>query len=62
MKKMFVPILLKGLPREFESFCILVKYDKDKTLDEFIRDLINFEIVKRNERNLGKTKSVFFCQ
>ena len=48
-EKTFVSILLKGLPREFESFCTLVKYGQDKTMDEIKRDLISFESEKRNE-------------
>ena len=32
-EKMFVSILLKVLPREFENLCTLVKYGQDKTLD-----------------------------
>ena len=59
-EKMFVSILLKGLPREFESFCALVKYGQDKTLDEIKRDLISFESEKRNDRNTEKLESVFF--
>ena len=59
-EKMFFSILLKGLPREFESFCTLVKYGQDKTLDEIKRDLINFESEKRNDRNTEKSESVFY--
>ena len=59
-EKMFVLILLKRLPREFESFCTLVKYGQHKTLDEIKRDLINFESEKRNDRNTEKSESVFF--
>ena len=59
-ENMFVSILLKGLPREFESFCTLVKYGQDKTLDEIKRDLINFDSEKRNNRNTDKSESVFF--
>ena len=59
-EKMFVSILLKGLPREFESFCTLVKYGQDKTLVEIKRDLIIFESEKRNDRNTDKSESVFF--
>ena len=33
-EKMFVSILLKGLPRDFESFCTRVKNGQDKRLDE----------------------------
>ena len=34
-EKMFVSIILKGLPKEYENFAILLKYSKDeKTLEE----------------------------
>ena len=56
---MFDSILLKGLPRDFESSCTLVKYGRDKTLDEIKRELINFESEKRNDKNTPKSKSVF---
>ena len=59
-EKMFVSILSKWLPREFERFCTLVKYGQDKTLDEIKRDLINFESEKRNDRNTEKSESVLF--
>ena len=59
-EKIFVSILLKGLPREFESFCSLVKYGQDETLDEIKRDLIDFESEKRNDRITEKSESVFF--
>ena len=59
-EKMFVSILLRGLPSDFESFCTLVKYGQDKTLDETKRDLINFESAKRKDRNTDKSESVFF--
>ena len=57
---MFVSIILNRLPSEFESFCTLVKYGQDKTLDEIKRDLINFESEKRNDRNTDNSESVFF--
>ena len=57
-EKMSVSILLKGFPLEFESFCTLVKYGKDKTLDEYKRDFINFESEKHNDRNTEKSESV----
>ena len=44
-------MLLKGLPREFESFCTLVQYGQDKIMDEFKCDFINFESENRNEAN-----------
>ena len=56
-EKMFVSIILKGLPKEYENFATLVKYSKDeKTLEEIKRDLINFD----NENVKTKTESVFF--
>ena len=34
-EKMFVSIILKGLPKEFNTFCTLVKFRKDdKSLNE----------------------------
>ena len=34
-EKMFVSIILKGLPKEFNTFCTLVKFSKDdKSLNE----------------------------
>ena len=59
-EKLFVSILLKGLPREFESFCTLVKYGQDKTLEKIKRALMNFKCEKRNDRNTEKAESVFF--
>ena len=54
---MFVSIILKGLPKEYENFATLVKYSKDeKTLEEKKRDLIHFD----NENVKTKTESVFF--
>ena len=56
-EKMFVSIILKGLPKEYENFATLVKYSKnEKTLEEIKRDLINFD----NENVNTKTESVFF--
>ena len=56
-EKMFVSIILKGLPKEYENFATLVKYRKnEKTVEEIKRDLINFD--KENVKT--KTESVFF--
>ena len=55
--KMFISIILKGLPKEYQNSATLVNYNKDeKTLEEFKRDLINFD----NENVKTKTESVFF--
>ena len=59
-EKMFVSMLLKGVPRENESFCTLVKYSQDKPLDGIKLDLINFESERRNCRNTEKSESIFF--
>ena len=41
---MFVSIILKGLPKEFDTLCTLVKFSKDdKSLNEIKKDLLNFE-------------------
>ena len=38
-EKLFVSIILKGLPREFNTFCTLVKFSKDdKSLNEIKKD------------------------
>ena len=43
-EKMLVAMVLKGLPREYETFVTLVKFScESKSLDEIKRDLINFE-------------------
>ena len=55
-EKIFVSILLKGLPRYFESFCTRVKNGQDKRLDK-----IKCDSVKRNERYTEKSDSVFFA-
>ena len=56
-EKMYISIILKGLPKEYENFTTLVKYSKDeKTLAEIKRDLINFD----NENVKTRTESVFF--
>ena len=50
-EQMFISILLKGLPNEFETFCALVEFTKEtKGLDEVKRDLINFETDRRKPR------------
>ena len=56
-KKIFVSIILKGLPKEYVNFATLVKYSKDeKTLNEIKRDLMTFDNKKVNT----KTESVLF--
>ena len=56
-EKMFISIILKGLPKEYENFSTLVNYSKDKkSLEEIKRDLINFD----HEKVKTKTESVFF--
>ena len=57
VEKMFISIILKGLPKEYENFATFVNYSQDeKTLEEIKRDLINFD----NENVKTKTESVFF--
>ena len=59
-ENVFVSILLKAIPREIESFCSLLKYGQDKTLDGIKLDLINFESERRNDRNTEISESIFF--
>ena len=50
-KQKFISILLKGLPKDFETFCALVKFIKEtKSFDEVKRDLINFDNGRRKPR------------
>ena len=50
-EKMFVSIILKGLPKNFNTFCTLVKFSKDdKSLNEIKKTLLNFESDHRNEK------------
>ena len=60
-EKMSVSISLKGLPRDFKSFCTLVKDGQNVSLKENKRDLINFESEKRSKRNTENLESVFFA-
>ena len=67
-EKMFVSIILKGLPKEFNTFCTLVKFSKDdKSLNEIKKDLLNFESDHRNEKEetepsfISRTKTCFRC-
>ena len=49
--QMFVSILLKGLRKEFETFCALVKFTMEtKGFEEVKRDLINFDTDRRKPR------------
>ena len=67
-EKMFVSIILKGLSKEFNTFCTLVKFSKDdKSLNEIRKDLLNFESDHRNEKEetehsfISRTKTCFRC-
>ena len=70
-EKMFVSIILKGLPKEFNALCTLVKFSKDnKNLNEVKKDLLNFECDHRNHRNendntehlfISRIKTCFKC-
>ena len=67
-EKMFVSIILKGLPKEFNTFCTLVKFSKDdKSLNEIKKDLLNFESDHKNEKEetehsfISRIKTCFRC-
>ena len=43
-EKMLISIILKGLPKQFETFSTIAKISRDeKSLDELKRDLVNFD-------------------
>ena len=65
---MFVSIILKGLPKEFNTFSTSVKLSKDdKSLNEIKKNLIHFETDHRNEKeetehsSISRTKTCFRC-
>ena len=65
--KIIVSLILKGLPKENESFTILVKKSKvERTLEDILSVLINFDNkkVKRKTENvfLNKKRKCFNCQ
>ena len=67
-EKMFVSIIPKGLPKEFNTFCTLVKLSKDdRSLNEIKKSLLNFESDHRNEKEetehsfISRTKTCFRC-
>ena len=46
---MFISILLKGLPKDYNTFVTLTKFSKDmKELEEITRGLVNFEFDSKN--------------
>ena len=56
-KKMFVSIIIKGLPKEYERFTTLVKISKEeKGLEEIRRDFLNFD----NEIDQKKNERIFY--
>ena len=68
-EKMFVSIILKGLPKEFNTFCTLIKFSKDdKKLNEIKKNFVNFENDHRNEKEetehsfISRTKTCFRCK
>ena len=67
-EKILFSIFLKGLPKEFNTFCTLVKFSKDdKNLNEIKKNLLNFESDHRNEMEetehslISRTKTCFRC-
>ena len=61
---MFTSILLKGVPNQFDNFFTLVKYGReDKSLDELMRDLTNFDTERRIESDRkNASDSVFLTK
>ena len=60
-EKTLVAMVLKGLPREYETFVTLVKFScESKSLDEIKKDLINFESDRKLKINGDVSNSVLF--
>ena len=60
-EKMFVSIILKGLPKEFNTFCTSVKVSKDDNiLNEIKKNLLNAESDHGDEKE--KTEQSFFSR
>ena len=58
-EKMFISIIVNGLPKEYESFTTLVKLSKkEKSLEEIQRDLTNLD----NENVQKKSESIFYTK
>ena len=58
-EKLFISIIMEGLPREYESFTTLVKFsEEEKGLEEIKRYLINFD----NENVQKKIESIFYIK
>ena len=67
-EEMSVSIILKGLPKEFNTFCTLVKFSKDdKSSSEIKKDFLKFESDHRNEKEdtehsfISRIKTCFRC-
>ena len=64
-EKMFVSIILKGLSKEFNTFCTLVKFSKDdQSLNEIKKDFSILKVIigmrrKRLNIRLFRTKTCF---
>ena len=68
-EKMFLSIILKTLPKEFNTFCTLVNFSKDdnRSMKKIKKNLLNFESDHRNEKEetehsfISTTKTCFRC-
>ena len=59
-------IILKGLPKQFETFSTIAMFSRDeKSLDEFKRDLVNFDserqVIEKEHAFISKNRVCFKC-
>ena len=59
---MLISIILKGLTDDFDNFVTICQFSKDEqNLDNFKRDLVNFEYDRRQRSNDERRKSTFLA-
>ena len=63
---MLISIILKGLPKQFETFSTIAKFSRDeKSLDELKRDLVNFDserqVIEKEHAFNSENRVCFKC-
>ena len=65
-EKMLISIILKGFPKQFETFSTIAKFSRDeKSLDELKRDLMNFDserqVIEKEHAFNSENRVCFKC-
>ena len=65
-EKMLISIILKGLPKQFETFSTIAKFSRDeKSLDELKRDLVHFDserqVIEKEHAFNSENRVCFKC-